>query len=423
MSVLPTYRLYCTGTLVPWLCLMLLFPFMAEAQFRHEVYDDLEGGYSIGIFGRYQLASNAVSASMMNALYSGKDLSREMRETTSGRLGASNRIGVDGDFGLFFRHLPDSTKGVGYFIRIADRYHAHATPSGDLVDVAMLGNRQFAGRTADMGGLRGDFYNYKQYEVGILKSWQRSATQWDIGVGISLLTGNRSVRFDIADATLFTHPDGEYLDLEIHGTVQTSSLASTQYFAANGMGFSVSAHLGMKADRVSWLVQVDDLGLVSWGRRLRHHDIDTVAQFNGFSIDLLGGDPLAAVNLDTITSQLITSRDGDQYTTMLAGSVRAEGSYRLGEKDWRVYVGVHHRFAPGYFPLIYVGTGATLPKQFYIDGRFAYGGFGSWNVGLELRKKFGEHVAVRLGSFNLEGYLLPGVATGQSAYIGLTGYF
>lgn len=405
------------------LILTVALPFSVNAQFMHEVYDDTTSGYAIGVFGRYQMASNAMSAAMLNAIYTGNDLSREMRTNTSKRLGSTNRLGLDGDYGLYVRHLPDSVKCLGWFVRIADRYHAHATLSGDMLDFAMFGNRQFAGETADLGGLAFNYLQYKQYEVGMLKRWERPKTSWFFGLGLSLLTGNQSATADIPEATLYTHPDGEYLDAEVHGTVRTSSIASSQFFSANGLGFSASAHIGMKSGRFGWMFQVEDIGMISWGQRLRHHDIDTVARFDGPEIDLLATNPFEAVNFDTIADRLITSRDGDRFTSVIPGSVRLEAHYDLSPKGWRMYLGAHHRFAAGYFPLIYIGTGAPLPKQFHIDGRFAWGGFGSWNIGLELRKKFGNHFAVRIGSYNVEGFLTPGVATGQSAYMGLTGYF
>jgi hypothetical protein len=398
-------------------------PLLVRGQFMHEMYDDTTSGWAIGAFGRFQMASNAMSASMLNAIYTGSYLSREMREGVSGRLNDRNRIGLDGDYGLYVRNLPDSAKKVGWFVRIADRYHAHGVLSRDLLNLAMFGNKQFGGQTADMDGIRFNYLNYKQYEIGLLKRWNRPNAQWHFGVGLSLLTGNESAAFLLDEADLYTDAAGEYLDLEVHGTLRTSSIGSSQFFTANGLGFSGSLHLGMTSGRWGWRFQADDLGLISWSQRLRHHDIDTMARFEGPDIDLFSDNPFASVNFDTIAAQVVTSRDGDRFVMAVPGSLRLEADYDLNGKGWRMYLGVHHRFAAGYFPLVYVGTRATLPKQFYIDGRFAWGGFGSWNVGLEIRKKFGQHVSVRLGTFNLEGLLLPGVATGQSAYVGLTGYF
>jgi len=402
---------------------LLLLPVLCAAQFNHEVYSDWEGSYAIGVFGRYQMASNAVTANLANSIYTGADLSRDDRQATSDRLGASNRMGLDGDFGLYFRHLPDSAKGLGYFVRIADRYHVHGVFSDDLLNVAMFGNARFAGNTAVMGDASATYLQYKQYELGILKTWTRPKTQWKFGFGLALLTGNQSFEADIRQADLYTDADGEYLDLSVHGTIRSSSIASSPYFSGNGYGFSASAHVQMQGAKFGWKLELDDLGMIAWGQRLEHTDFDTVARFEGANLDLFSDDPFASVNLDTIMDRLITERTGTGYTTVIPGSIRIEGSYALNAKGLKLYVGAHHRFANGYFPLIYIGSSSPLPKRFFIDGRFAYGGFGSWNIGLELRKNFGGHFAVRLGSYNLEGYLIPSVGTGQSAYVGLTGYF
>jgi hypothetical protein len=89
----------------------------------------------------------------------------------------------------------------------------------------------------------------------------------------------------------------------------------------------------------------------------------------------------------------------------------------------RLYAGIQYRIASSYVPYGYIGTSSPLPKGFYIDGRFAYGGFGSWHLGLELRKKFANVFEIKLGTNNLEGYVLPMVGTSQSAYVGFAAYF
>ena len=392
-------------------------------QFGHEVYADWEGGNAIGVFGRYQMASNAMTAQMANAIFTGSELDRDMRQATADRLTATNRLGLDGDFGLYYRHLPDSSKGLGFFVRIADRYHAHATLTDDLLNFAMFGNAQFAGQTADFSTTTVSYLQYKQYELGLLKTWTRPKATWRFGFGLSLLTGNQAFDADFTDAGIYTHPDGEYLDISVSGTARSSSIASSQYFDANGWGFSASAHVSMVAEKFGLKFEMDDIGMLAWQSNLRHHDLDTTAHFEGVVLDLFGSGPLVATNADTVLSGLVTSSDGNSFIMPTPGSLRLEGFYKLNAKDWRLYLGVHHRFANGYFPLIYLGTSAPLPKRFFIDGRFAYGGFGSWNVGLEVRKNFGGHFAIRLGTYNLEGYLVPMAGTAQSAYLGLTGYF
>lgn len=403
--------------------ILLVNSLSTAAQFRHPVVDFDQSGYTVGVHGRYQLSSNAISSNFVWKAYQGKFLDRKLREKASNRLGKTNGLGVDLDFGIYARHLPDSAKGIGWYINVADRTHANAVVSKDLFDLAMFGNAMFAGETAQLSELSLNLLTYKQFEVGILKSFELSKGKFHFGIGFSLLTGNRNLQIDIAEAELYTDPDGEYLDGTIKGDIRSASLNSTQYFDATGFGFSGALSLGYEAEKFGLRLDADDLGFISWNQNLKHTEIDSTFRFEGVNIDLLGGDGFANISLDTVIEGLITEREAATYSSMVLGRIRLEGFYRVNDKNVKVYAGIQYRIAHGYVPYGYVGCSSPLKKGFFIDGRVAYGGFGSFHLGLELRKKFAEVFEIRLGTNNLEGYVLPMVGTSQSAYIGLAGFF
>ncbi|MFT5280553.1 MAG: hypothetical protein ACI9P8_002199 [Bacteroidia bacterium] len=408
------------------LILFQLFVFFsASAQLRNPIYSDWTSGYSVGAYGRYQLSSNAITSNLVWNVYQGKDLSRKLRENVSRNLIKGNRIGADADYGIFAKHLPDSTTGIGWFVNLADRIHVNAKYPKDLFDVAMFGNASFAGKTADLSNIEFNLLMYKQFEIGILKTVQRDKGKWNIGFGLSLLTGNRNVRLNITEASLYTDPDGEYLDGEIHGEFRSASMGKTQFIAANGLGFSGSFSIGFESDKFGIRLDADDLGFIRWSEKLKHTDLDSVFRFEGVEVNLFSadGNPFSSINLDSVVDGFATVREASAYSVATPGRVRLEGYYSLNSENWRVYAGIQYRIAAGYVPLGYVGTSAPLKKGFFIDGRFAYGGFGSWNLGLEVRKRFANVFEVRLGTNNLEGYLLPMVGTSQSAYASLAGFF
>ena len=179
-------------------------------------------GILVGVHGRYQVASNAIPAQLVWQTYQGKVLDRTLRERASTYLSDNNRIGFDLDFGIFAKHIPDSAKGIGWFVNIADRSHANAKYPRDMFDLAMFGNAMFAGETADLNDIRLTLITYKQFEVGLLKQVKREKGTWDLGVGLSLLTGNRSLSAEIASAELYTHPEGEYLEVHVKGSLRSS---------------------------------------------------------------------------------------------------------------------------------------------------------------------------------------------------------
>lgn len=396
----------------------------ASAQFRNTVYSHAETGYIVGAYGRYQASTNAIATDLVWNIYQGKFLDRDLRERSSGMHGKMNRMGADIDYGLFVRHLPDSTKGIGWFVGVADRTHVNGSYRKELFDLAAFGNAQYAGQSVSLSPLQFNLLTYTQVQAGILKTVRKQKGSWNLGFGLSLLFGKQNLNLKINEAELYTDSDGEYLEGSLSGVIRSSSASGTQYFDANGIGFSGSFNVGYSTDKWGILLEADDIGLINWNKDVKQTDLDTAFRFDGVEVDLFsGGDAFANVATDSILNGLATDVALGNYTTATPGSIRLEGHYMLNKKQLRLYLGVHYRFAPGYVPYAYVGTNSPLGKGFSIDGRFAYGGFGSWNLGLEVSKRFGKHVEIRLGTNNLEGFVLPMVGTSQSAYASLVGLF
>lgn len=409
--------------IVATICLILVAT-LTFAQLRHPIFSDSKTGYSVGVYGRYQVATNAISSDLIWQAFQGKSLKRSTRESISNRLTDYNSVGVDLDYGLYACFRPDSNK-LGWYVNVADRTHANAKYARDLFDVAMFGNANFAGETADLSGLKAQFFTYKQYEIGLLKSVSNSSGNWQLGIGISLLTGNRNLNLEFEKAELFTQADGEYIDVDLKGSISTSSLNSFQYFDANGLGMSATMSVAYSNTRFGLRLDADDLGFIRWSQHLTASELDTSFRFEGAEIDLFGADgpSFSIVNTDSVFAGVSSSTEAAAFNTVVPGRIRLEGFYSFNDKDLRLYAGLQYRFAPRYLPYGYVGVSAPLPHGFHVDGRFAYGGFGSWHVGFEVRKLFADVFAIRLGTNNLEGYILPMVGTSQSLYIGLSGYF
>ena len=407
------------------LTFLLFLGLVASAQFKNTVYSNWDSGYSIGAHSRFQASSNAITSNLIWNAYQGKNLDRGLRETVSGLHSRRNRIGVDLDYGIYAKHITDTTKGIGWFINVADRTHANAKYPQELFDLAMFGNAQYAGQSIELSPLEFNFLRYNQFEIGLLKTIYKEKGKWNLGFGISLLAGKRNLQLKIEQATLFTHEDGEYLDGEVHGDIRSSSLASSKYIDLNGAGFSGSLHIGYETEKFGIRFEADDLGFINWTRGLKRTDLDSVFRFEGAEVDLFAsdGNAFSSINLDTVVDGFASRKAATPYTSILPGRIGFEGHYVLNSKDWRLYAGVQYRIAPSYIPYAYIGTNSPLGKGFYIDGRFAFGGFGSWHLGLEFRKKFADKAMITLGTRNLEGFILPMVGTSQSAYIGIAGFF
>ena len=405
--------------------LLLLVGLSTSAQYKNSVYSNWDKGYSVATFGRYQASTNAITSNLVWNVYQGNFIERKLRESVSRKHTNRNRIGADLEYGIYAKHITDSTKGIGWFINVADKTHANAKYPKGLFDILMFGNAQYAGVSVELSPTEFNLLLYSQFEVGVLKTIYKEKGKWNLGFGVSLLAGKRNLQLKIDQADLFTQEDGEYLDGEVRGSIRSSSLSSSQYFDLNGGGLGGSIHIGYESSKFGIRFEADEFGFINWTRHLKSSDLDSVFRFEGVDVSLFSssGNGFSSINLDTMVDGFATQQAAIPYTSILPARIGFEGHYVLNTKGWQLYAGVQYRIAPSYIPYAYIGTNSPLGKGFFIDGRFAFGGFGSWHIGLELRKKFADKAKITLGTRNLEGYVLPMVGTSQSAYISLAGFF
>ncbi|MGB1318617.1 MAG: DUF5723 family protein, partial [Flavobacteriales bacterium] len=369
--------------------ILLFLSIAASAQYKSNIYSDWNKGYAVGAHGRYQASTNAITSNLVWNVFQGNVLDRKLRETVSGKHTRRNRLGADLEYGVFAKHITDSSKGVGWFINFADKIHANARYPKELFDFAMFGNAQYAGESVELSPVEFNLLLYTQFEAGLLKTIYTEKGKWNLGIGIGFLAGKRNLQVKIDQADLFTQEDGEYLDGEVHGSIRSSSLSSSQYFDLNGVGFSGSFHVGYETKKFGIRFEAEDLGIINWTKNLKQTALDSVFRFEGIEMDLFAsGGSFSSINLDSVVDGFASKQTATAYTSVLPGYLGFEGHYVLNSKNWKLYAGVQYRIAPSYIPYAYIGTNSPLGKGFFIDGRVAFGGFGSWHLGLEFKKKF-----------------------------------
>jgi len=388
--------------------LLSLHAVSATAQWRNPAFQDNRGGHEIGVFAQAGLMTSSIDYSLVSDFYTGKSLDREQRESVSSRSTGLQRGGLDLDYGLFYRHMKDSAK-VGWSIMIAERYHGHMAYTGDLFTLAFLGNASLGGRTADLSNSEGLFMRFKQIQAGLIL---RPNSKMTLAIGGGLMWGHQLAAVNVESGSLYTQPEGEYIDVAAKGSVMYNTPGASPFFNAAGFGAGFDLMFNYRHKRLSVTFEARDMGFISWNSSTNAQMFDTSLTYSGINIDLFGssGDPFSNVSADSLINDLTRDRKQESAMMVLPTSLMVEVEHGISKKDVRLYGGIMYRFIP-YFPYMYVGTRAGLGKGFGIDGRFAYGGSGSWNLGLGLSKDFGKIVTVRALTYNLEGVFTLGTGT------------
>ena len=397
----------------------------ASAQQLNPFLSGSESGHTIGLYGNAQAASNVLRVKFTRDIYTGQFLERDLRQKQSDAIGSSGIVGGQLNYGLYYRHLPDSvTAGWGWGINVGATLHINAKFSKDAYDLAMFGNAQFANQTVEMSGLAFNFYDYKSFGAAVIKDFSLKTGHFRAALGVNFLLAQKHASAKFDEASLFTQEYGEYLNLSLDGTVQSNGMSDGSYFASNGYGVNANILLQLIKPKHTLNMELTDMGALFMTNAGKEVSLDTTSRFEGLELDLFSTDsePFSSLSPDSLTSLFGITNDSGAYSATLPFSIHARTEHKLADGKYIVFGGIKYRFAP-YFPLIYVGTTFNLPRHFSIQPAFGWGGYGSWNLGLEIGKRFADVASIKIGSNNLGGLILPAEATGQGGYITMEFHF
>ncbi len=162
------------------------------------------------------------------------------------------------------------------------------------------------------------------------------------------------------------------------------------------------------------------MGLIKWQNDTYYYREDTSVLFEGVNVpNIFKGQSAASENLaDSLVSDFDPFVDNRSYTTRLPATFEATVAASFLDGSLTVMPGFRYRMLPDYKPHFFLKSSYYLPKMWGLSVYGSYGGYGSYNVGLEAAKRFGPFEA-SLGSYSLQGFFAPQIVSGASAYVRL----
>ncbi len=410
------------------LCLCgVIFSLNSSAQNFSPVFTETKPGSALGAGFDYGVNSSSVNVKFFNSFYRGNFIDNDLKESVFKHTKDKNRLGFDLNYGLWYVRNPDSISGktMSWFVSLRNRQHADALFAGDLFKTYFAGNKQFAGQTAQLGETRFNYLNYRQLQLGMSFLSDKGDSKVRFGAGLSFLKGEQNLNLFLSKGDLFTATDGGYIDLDMALEVRNSDNSNKKFFDMKGYGAALDLFLGMERQKSVIRFELSDFGFIDWNQNAQSTHNDTTIHFEGLSIDNLFqiGDSLVnSLNADSIKTDMGFITEDLSYSTPLPSMIHLGYTHKTKD-NLRINAGFAYRMAANYSPYIYIGTEHIFKGNFNINTRFAWGGYGTYNIGLGLSKQFGNAFKVNLGTNNLEGLLITKAANGVGAYINLIGYF
>lgn len=399
--------------------------FIAEGLFaqadssRSELKQLITSPSSLEISTKASFYSARIPAASLYRVMGGS-FSNKLIEKTAEKLGSGfGRVQGETSIGVLFNDnshtvLPSKsgwwTLGYGF----TNLYGAHF--NRDAFNLVFRGNAPFAGTTLRSDNLTLNSMSWNSLGAAFTKSFIQSVGNTTMfSVGASWVFMRDYTRISLPQASLFTSGLGDSLHLA-YALDCTRKDKNTLGFYPLSHGASVNLryytlkHIGNK--HVSWLVSVQDLGLVSLGSAATRYTKDSAIGINGWEVPFTpyGIDSNASFSnyFDTLLNRLNPQRTPQNMFVAMPSlwSCTASIYYRNGD---RLFGRVAYRAFPGFIPRATIGYGKIFPKYSY-GAQLSWGGVNSGDLGV-----FASWTPMKSFYMNLEVNALEGLIAPMQA--------
>jgi hypothetical protein len=304
--------------------------------------------------------------------------------------------------GFQYKHLfkkNEVTLHLGYKYRNI----LYADITKDALNLVLYGNKMYEDQTANLSKMKFENLTYNQVSLGIGKKEQNLYAS----IMLSFLVGDNNQQLKVQSGGLYTAPYGEYLDINYAFRYNQSHVGQPGFFNPKGYGFSSDVHFEYEFNKGTLMVDVQDLGIITWGSQSFNYIKDTTFRFEGL-IDIQNilkvNDYKFEFNGDSLIRDLASSKTNYRYNTTLPATFQVTYSFfeKIKNTPVQINCGVQTRLLSNYYAMVYAKANFFLPKKFVTSLMLSGGGYSLFNVGWDVGYQ-GKHFQALIGCHNLIG--------------------
>ena len=383
------------------------------------------------IYADYYFASGSITNRLASEYYRAGYISNDMKDDVSKNLFHRNVFGAEFNSNITAAQRLDtlfgSFSGVS-FIRISNKAHIHTKFENDLFEIYFRGNKNYAGKKAELGPFQLKSYTYQQLTYGIERSSEKSNNRLIWSTALSLNIGQKYSAYESKGASLYTAPDGSFLDVNLDLRLRSNDSSQSNIGSFNGFGFSGDGMLIIRdAKQNAWSFSASNLGYIKWTKESAEVPIDSSFRFEGIDVtDLFDFSDTIKKEITTDSAYVqafLTDRRKKSFSDMLPFHLKASYSAQLKPGKLILQIGAEQIFFAearlrGFSELKY-----NFKRRHQLALNLSYGGYTFWNVGLGYSGQLGKSWVFTTGTDYLSSILNNGKGLSQGAFVSLEKYF
>lgn len=323
-----------------------------------------------------------------------------------------------------------------------ERVTANLQYNKNLFKFVLQGNKQFAGQKVALGTVRGNALYVREFPVGVSVPVNivsaKHAVQLRPALRAKFLMGIGNVYTKQGDASMYTDPEGKYIDFDFNYLVNYSIPNSLRGLSGAGnLGWGTDFGLGINLDQnLSFDIGLIDVGAVRFKNNVRNYSRTGTYRYEGAEAQLFTDDEGEKGIGFSLNEEVFNPvKSENPYTTPLGAKITFRAEYRFGLSRWgikrdssrrhfqhHVYLnyiqGLQNAYSATTTPAFSIGYMYSLKNVLNLGLNMGFLGYNKFSIGPYLSVKAGVFV-IGFGSDNLMPFVAPKAGTGVDAYFNI----
>lgn len=305
-------------------------------------------------------------------------------------------------------------KNIGFSTSLEWHQITDFSFSADAFSLIMDGNKQFAGKNADLSNT--GFFNmqYSQIKAGVFKFNENNNTEFGFRIGLNL--GNKFNDISTSNAQLFTDANGEEITLKGDLAYRQTDYLGDNFAKIQGLGVSLDLYYVRKEDKkYNYGAEVNNIGFMHWNKNSTTYKNTEDISFTGIDIDNIFDipDDLFPSNIeDTLNNYIAENANNESFNILIPMTLNLWYEHFINKK-FSAEAKFFHRMFTSYKPNYQLGANYYLNNDYKIGVNINYGGYGKLNIGISLGAEIRENL-----EFNIQTRYFSGIMAKQFSGLG-----
>ena len=384
---------------------------------------------SIIFSSEINLESNAINGAIINEVFTIGYINNNLKNRIISLNEQSHVINLNLNTSFIYREKINNE--LSYNFSFSDVNHVNTKFDNNILKLFLKGNAEYENEKLNFATTNIRINRYQQFKLFL----DYKKNKYGVGLGLSYIYGNHNLTLISKRGSIYTAPNGEYLDLnyDINSFVTDTSNLSPFEHNGNGISLDLTGSLTFLNHKLD--LYMLDFGYINWNNNSQNIYVDSAFTFNGIEVNNIFDFNDSILEISNIVDQYdnINQRNST-FKSYLCSNIGVKISKQVKNKrfgmityglnsKWQPYLDnkklsfkkIRQGFKQSNYSSFYYITTEIITNKISIIPKIAYGGYNenfNFDLSLLLKRKF----SFSLGTQHLEYLFSKELARGFGIY-------